>query len=373
MQGFSALPKERLTRQSVNQYIDSIKSWITDLEMSDIVAAYYTRHLLGSVFCHYFCIEPPYGAVRGKLGLERVAALFLYAAFSVCHCSRPGEIAPAAGRPCRAPQALAALAERPKPWLLWGTVGFGLFYAPMCFAAAYAPGWLTAGTWQITIISGSLLAPFFGQWMAGPAGAVYQRGRIPFRGLGMSLIILLGVALLQLEHSQALAPGQVLLGIIPVVVASFAYPLGNRKTMELCGDRLDVFQRILGMTLASLPFWIIVAVYGLADSGLPSGGQLWQSAIVALSSGVIATVLFFQATDMVRNSMTGLAAVEATQSLEVLFALLGEMFILSAPMPSALSWVGIAVIILGMILHSLFSRRSVPAIVAVGQAYRYNK
>jgi hypothetical protein len=56
--------------------------------------------------------------------------------------------------------------------------------------------------------------------------------------------------------------------------------------------------------------------------------------------------------------MSGLAAVEATQSLEVLFALLGEMLILSSPLPSLLSWTGIAVIIAGMALHSLFSQHS---------------
>lgn len=253
---------------------------------------------------------------------------------------------------------LLVMAERPAAWLVWGTVGFGLFYAPLCYAAAYAPGWLTAGTWQITIISGSLLAPLFGQWMTGPKGPIYIRGRIPIRGLGMSLIILAGVALLQVEHAQHLAMTQVLLGVLPVLVASFAYPLGNRKMMELCGDRLDVFQRILGMTLASLPFWLLLGIYGLADVGLPSMGQVGQSLIVAISSGVIATVLFFRATDMVRGSMSGLAAVEATQSLEVLFALAGEMWILSASGPSLLSWVGIAVIILGMILHSLLSQRS---------------
>ncbi|WP_042197979.1 DMT family transporter [Paenibacillus camerounensis] len=254
---------------------------------------------------------------------------------------------------------LAVMKERPGAWLLWGTVGFGLFYAPICFAAAYAPGWLTAGTWQITIISGSLLAPFFGQWVAGPGGArIFERGRIPLRGLGLSLIILAGVALLQAEHARELEASQVLLGIIPILIASFAYPLGNRKTMELCGDRLDVFQRILGMTLASLPFWLIISLVGLADTGLPSGSQALQSVIVALSSGIVATVLFFRATDMVRSSMSGLAAVEATQSLEVLFALIGEMLILSAPLPSLLSWTGIAVIIAGMALHSLFSRRT---------------
>lgn len=77
---------------------------------------------------------------------------------------------------------LAAMRERPGAWLLWGTVGFGLFYAPICFAAAYAPGWLTAGTWQITIISGSLLAPFFGEWVSGPGGQVYIRGKIRCAG-----------------------------------------------------------------------------------------------------------------------------------------------------------------------------------------------
>lgn len=251
---------------------------------------------------------------------------------------------------------LSAMRERPGAWLLWGTVGFGLFYAPICFAAAYAPGWLTAGTWQITIISGSLLAPFFGQWISGPAGPIYIRGTIPLRGLLLSLIILAGVVLLQAEHARELSPAQMLPGIIPVLIASFAYPLGNRKTMELCGGRLDVFQRILGMTLASLPFWLLLSLYGLADAGLPSFSQAGQSVIVALSSGIVATVLFFRATDMVRNSMSGLAAVEATQSLEVLFALLGEMLILGSPLPSLLSWTGIAVIIGGMALHSLFSR-----------------
>lgn len=127
-----------------------------------------------------------------------------------------------------------------------------------------------------------------------------------------------------MEQARQLAPSQVLLGIVPVLIASFAYPLGNRKMMELCGGQLDVFQRILGMTLASLPFWLAVALYGMADTGLPSSSQVGQSVIVALSSGIVATVLFFRATDLVRDNMSSLAAVEATQSLEVLFALLGR-------------------------------------------------
>lgn len=43
---------------------------------------------------------------------------------------------------------------------------------------------------------------------------------------------------------------------------------------------------------------------------------------------------------------------EATQSGEVLFALVGELILLSAPIPSFLSWIGMSLVIIGMILHS---------------------
>jgi drug/metabolite transporter (DMT)-like permease len=175
----------------------------------------------------------------------------------------------------------------------------------------------------------------------------------------MSSVVLLGVLLLQLEHARHLSLGGFLLGFIPVLIASFAYPLGNRKMMALCGGRLDAYQRVLGMTLASLPFWLLLSFYGFITEGAPSSSQTWQSLIVALSSGVIATVLFFQATDYVRDDMKKLASVEATQSMEVLFALAGEILFLSIAFPSPLSWIGILTVVGGMILHSITANRKV--------------
>jgi drug/metabolite transporter (DMT)-like permease len=250
---------------------------------------------------------------------------------------------------------LQEIKKRPGTWLLWSFVGFGLFYAPLSFAAAYGPGWLIAGTWQITIISGSLLVPLFYETVQTSTGPVKIRGKIPFKGLAMSLIILLGVAVMQLQHAYELSVKEVLIGILPVIIASFAYPLGNRKMMEVCSGRLDAYQRVLGMTLASLPFWLLLSAYGLATAGTPSTGQTIQSIMVAISSGVIATVLFFQATDMVKGNMQKLAAVEATQSIEVLFAVAGEVLLLSAPFPSSVSWGGMFFVMVGMVLHSYVS------------------
>ncbi|WP_226618749.1 multidrug resistance efflux transporter family protein [Cytobacillus firmus] len=245
--------------------------------------------------------------------------------------------------------------KAPGPWLLWSFVGFGLFYAPLCFAAAYGPGWLIAGTWQITIISGSLLAPFFFVAFQTGNGTVKVRGKIPFRGMMMSVVILLGVAVMQVEHASSISLRDTLLVIIPLIIASFAYPLGNRKMMDVCENRLDAYQRVLGMTIASLPFWFLLSFAALATSGVPSFSQVTQSGLVALFSGVFATVLFFAATDLVRGNMQKLGAVEATQSLEVLFAVLGEVALLSSPLPSGISLTGMALVIAGMALHSFVS------------------
>ena len=83
----------------------------------------------------------------------------------------------------------------------------------------------------------------------------------------MSGIILCGVVLMQVEHASSLGIRETVLCVVPVLIAAFAYPLGNRKMMQVCKGELDVFQRVLGMTLASLPFWFyyLVMKYQQAD------------------------------------------------------------------------------------------------------------
>lgn len=247
---------------------------------------------------------------------------------------------------------------QPTKWLLWSFIGFVLFYAPLTYVASFGPGWLVSGTWQFTIVAGILLAPLFVK----NVGGVKVRQKIPVASLLISIIILIGILLIQVPQAQSVSMNVLLLGTLPVVIGAFAYPLGNRKMMEVCGGRLDTFQRVLGMTIASLPAWILLAGYALITVGLPSANQVFQSLIVAISSGIIATILFFIATDRVREDQGKLAAVEATQSTEVLFAMVGEMILLSVPIPSPIALIGVGIIIIGMLLHSyhtvLLSKKS---------------
>ena len=130
--------------------------------------------------------------------------------------------------------------------------------------------------------------------------------------------------------------------------------------MQHCKNNFDTFQRVLGMTLASTPFWLIIAGIGGATVGLPSKDQVFQSFIVGISSGIIATVLFFFATELVKHDQSKLAAVEATQATQIIFVIFGEVLLLSAPMPTMYSFVGLIMIAGGMVLHSLFSNRKTP-------------
>ncbi len=227
-------------------------------------------------------------------------------------------------------------------WMVWSTVGFGLFYAPLSYAGDYGESWLIAASWQLTIVMGVLLSPFFNK-------------RIPIKNLLASGLILVGVFLLQVNNLNSLDIRLTLLTLLPILIAAVAYPLGNRKMMEVSGDEVSTIERTYGMTLCSLPFWILLAIFGLAKVGAPSASQTLQVLIVALLSGVVATLLFFKATDLVKANHKQLAVIESTQAGEVLFALLGGVLFLGDAPPDWIGALGIIVIILGMVLNSFLT------------------
>lgn len=242
--------------------------------------------------------------------------------------------------------------KKPLPWLLWSTIGFGFFYAPLSFASSYGASWLVAGTWQLTIVAGGLMSPLFFKIIKTEKGIVKIRNKIPKKSLLISLLILVGIALMYIEEATDISLLNTMLVIIPVIIAAFSYPLGNRKMMEICDSNINTIQRVFGMTLCSMPFWIIISLLGISNSGLPGKSQLIQSFIVAVFSGIIATILFFKATDIVKDNSHNIAIIESTQAGEVVFTLLGGILIFHDTVPTTLSLIGLIIVVLGMILNS---------------------
>lgn len=230
-------------------------------------------------------------------------------------------------------------------WVTAGGIGFGAFYALICFSADHAPGWIVAATWQVTIIASLVVLRAFGR-------------RFPKRIWLFSTVVFAGVAMVNISRAGTVAPDQLLYGALPVLVAAFCYPVGNQMVWEVqnghrCLPGLDrgaldhPFARVLLMSLGSVPLWCVLVAVTVPPP--PTAGQIVNTMLVALFSGVLATSLFLFA----RNaSTTGsqLAAVDATQSSEVIFCLVGEVLIIGAALPNRLGLLGILTTVAGLML-----------------------
>lgn len=179
-------------------------------------------------------------------------------------------------------------------WLLSGGVGFGVFYACICYAADHALGWIVAASWQLTILATPIIMSAFGT-------------RVPLRGTAFCGIIALGIFVVNMQRiGEGVTVTQVATGIFPVLVAAFAYPFGNQMVNRMRHSNgraaavlADSAAAVLLLTLGSLPLFVGLVL--LASPSLPATGQVLSTAIVALAAGAPATPLFLHASPKARR------------------------------------------------------------------------
>ena len=269
-------------------------------------------------------------------------------------------------------------------WCVTGGIGLGT-YGLLAFAADYAEGWVIAATYLFTVVASLLVLSFFGQ--------SFQKKVIVY-----SVIVFIGVVLANvgegLRHSTSQGTdwhALLLFGALPAFIASFCFPLGNqliwqaaqpkghsthptdaiskaannetrKVTSELATSKLlqkvpqvtspllsNPLHKVWLMSLGSLPMWLVLGF--LVQPPAPSVSQMTISFLVALMAGVLGTTTFLHARSLAKQPQQ-LAAVDATQGSEIIFALLGGMLLLHTPMPSGLSFVGIALVIIGLVLFA---------------------
>jgi drug/metabolite transporter (DMT)-like permease len=242
-------------------------------------------------------------------------------------------------------------------WALFtaaGSIGFGLFYGLICFSASFAPGWVVATTWQSTILASPLVLLAFGR-------------RVPWRGVAFTALVFAGIALVTVEQAGDSSLRDVLLGALPVLVAAVAYPLGNQLLWEARRGAIawiphvdeplldHDLARVLLLTLGSLPFWAALVL--VVRPPPPTAAQVGQTALVALLAGVVATSLFLRARHHAHGAYE-LAAVDATQASEVIFAVAGEIVFLHGAPPGPLGSAGIALAVAGLALYVIAQARA---------------
>ncbi len=245
----------------------------------------------------------------------------------------------------------------PLGWIAWGTLGSAVFYGALTAACAVSPAWVVAATWPIAIVIGILLGPLIYRG---------ERAKIPRRALLFSIVILAGIALLQTGQLRSGPPANVALGLVLVLLSATAHPIGNRKSMmifENAGIRTNAIVRLTLSIIGALPAILILCIWGGLEAGPPPAAQLETIALVA-AAGLVATPLFFAATDHVNRTPSSLAAVEATQAAELVFTLILEAVILGIRLPGFWGSIGLTIILTGILLHALPENSRVQARLA---------
>ncbi len=236
-------------------------------------------------------------------------------------------------------------------WLSAGSIGFGIFYSLICFAAFYSPAWIIATSWQITIIASLIILFFFGK-------------NLSLLTWVLTLIVFIGISIVNISHFDLLDTKALLYGFVPVLIAAFAFPLGNqlvweekakRKALKLdCEVLNNAFAKVLLLCLGSTPLWIIL--YLFLDVGKPSSSQIINVAYISIFSGVIASSLFLYARSKA-SSAKNIILVDATQAGEVFFSLGAEVIFLSALLPSLFGFLGICITLLALFALTFFSKK----------------
>jgi drug/metabolite transporter (DMT)-like permease len=244
-------------------------------------------------------------------------------------------------------------------WIISGTIGFGFFYALICFAADFSPAWVIAASWQFTIVATLFVLLFFGKSFS---------KKIWF----FSSLIFMGVCLVNLSHIDNFELNTLIYGGIPVLIASFCYPLGNQLVWESQNGASrnkrtqkvppikstllkNSFNKVMLLCLGSIPFWIILLL--LIQPTLPSSSQVLNSSLVALFSGVFATTIFLYARGEAKDT-NEIAAVDATQASEVIFAMIGSFLLFGTISLNSNSIIGLILILLGLFLFIKYQNKT---------------
>jgi drug/metabolite transporter (DMT)-like permease len=115
-------------------------------------------------------------------------------------------------------------------WCITGSIGFGVFYTGICYAADHAAGWVVAATFMFTVVASLLVLIVFGQ-------------RFDKKFIAYALLVFFGVVLVNISegiHAASVLGADavpmkdmLLYGALPALVAAFSYPIGNQLVWQV--------------------------------------------------------------------------------------------------------------------------------------------
>ena len=252
-------------------------------------------------------------------------------------------------------EALRVFRKNPIFWTISGIIGHGLFYASLCYSYTFVSGWVVAVGCQTTLFFGLIVLRCFGE-------------RLSRRSIAFSILVFCGVVIVFFAQDGIVISTNSIIPFVSICIAAATYPIGTQLVgrAHLGGHGLiphitdpittHASVRVLLMSIGSFVIWIPLGVFLALKNQLPTpdASQYVQVLIVALCAGVGATTLFLKAHNSTKNPYY-IAAVDASLSTEIIFTILGEWILLSLVIPSPIEWMGMSIVLTGIVCYALFS------------------
>lgn len=113
-------------------------------------------------------------------------------------------------------------------WTITGSIGFGIFYAGLCYAADHVSGWVVAATFMFTVVASLFVLMAFGH--------KFEKKLILY-----ALLVLIGVILVNVSEALSMPTSAIMdiplttvliYGALPCIIASFSYPIGSQLVWQ---------------------------------------------------------------------------------------------------------------------------------------------
>ena len=114
-------------------------------------------------------------------------------------------------------------------WTVTGSIGFGIFYAGLCYAADHVSGWVVAATFMFTVVASLIVLIAFGH-------------RFDKKFVLYAILVLIGVILVNVSEALSASSNSLMIdiplstvllyGALPCIIASFSYPIGSQLVWQ---------------------------------------------------------------------------------------------------------------------------------------------
>ncbi len=230
-----------------------------------------------------------------------------------------------------------------------------LFYGPLCYGGSRLPAWLAACAWQITIVLSPIVLRI-GFGMRASAAVV-----------SWGIAVLLGVYVASASGAGARdVPPSALVNLGWILIAALSYPIGNQILHSAARGQLGATDwpgsiasraesRVLLVSAYSLPGWIVLGI--VVNPPAPVAEDWIRGSLVALLSGVLATTIFYAARSRAQTACQ-IAAVDATQAMEVVFAAVSASVLFDQAPPTGYAIAGIGLVAIGVLGAALAAAKT---------------